>query len=236
MRVFLQVDHLSAGYGKKTVIFDVSLSVDKGEIVTLIGPNGAGKSTTMKAIFGLLKVKSGRIFFNGVDILKRHPSQNVKDGISFVAQGPPIFPDLTVHENISMGGYTLSQKKVEEQSKQVYEFFPVLQERKGQVAGSLSGGERQMLALATSLMLTPRLLLLDEPSVGLAPFMVKAVMVNVKRINAEMQCSVLIIEQNARQVLAIAHRAYVMKVGRVTAQPPPEELLRGDELKQVFLV
>jgi len=171
-----------------------------------------------------------------VDILKRHPSQNVKDGISFVAQGPPIFPDLTVHENISMGGYTLSQKKVEEQSKQVYEFFPVLQERKGQVAGSLSGGERQMLALATSLMLTPRLLLLDEPSVGLAPFMVKAVMVNVKRINAEMQCSVLIIEQNARQVLAIAHRAYVMKVGRVTAQPPPEELLRGDELKQVFLV
>ena len=236
MRVFLQVDHLSAGYGKKTVIFDVSLSVDKGEIVTLIGPNGAGKSTTMKAIFGLLKFKSGRIFFNGVDILKRHPSQNVKDGISFVAQGPPIFPDLTVHENISMGGYTLRQKKVEEQSKQVYEFFPVLQGRKGQVAGSLSGGERQMLALATSLVLTPRLLLLDEPSVGLAPFMVKTVMVNVKRINAEMQCSVLIIEQNARQVLAIAHRAYVMKVGRVTAQPPPEELLRGDELKQVFLV
>ncbi len=193
MRVFLQVDHLNAGYGKKTVIFDVSLGVDKGEIVTLIGPNGAGKSTTMKAIFGLLKVKSGQIFFNGVDILKRHPSQNVKDGISFVAQGPPIFPDLTVHENISMGGYTLSQKKMGEQSKQVYEFFPMLQGRKGQVAGSLSGGERQMLALATSLMLTPRLLLLDEPSVGLAPFMVKAVMVNVKRINAEIQCSVLII-------------------------------------------
>jgi len=234
--VFLRVDHLSAGYGKKTVIFDVSLHVDKGEIVTLIGPNGAGKSTTMKAIFGLLKFKNGEIFFDGKDILKRHPSQNVKDGISFVAQGPQIFPDLSVHENISMGGYTFAKQRVDKQLKQVYEFFPILGERKGQAAGSLSGGERQMLALATSLMLTPRLLLLDEPSVGLAPFLVKTIMENVKRINTEMACSVLIIEQNARQVLTIAHRVYVMKVGRVVAEPLPEELLRGDELKKVFLV
>jgi ABC-type branched-subunit amino acid transport system ATPase component len=234
--VFLRVDHLSAGYGKKTVIFDVSLHVDKGEIVTLIGPNGAGKSTTMKAIFGLLKFKNGEIFFDGKDILKRHPSQNVKDGISFVAQGPQIFPDLSVHENISMGGYTFAKQRVDKQLKQVYEFFPILGERKGQAAGSLSGGERQMLALATSLMLTPRLLLLDEPSVGLAPFLVKTIMENVKRINTEMACSVLIIEQNARQVLTIAHRVYVMKVGRVVAEPLPEVLLRGDELKKVFLV
>jgi branched-chain amino acid transport system ATP-binding protein len=234
--VFLQVDHLNAGYGKKTVIFDVSLHVDKGEVVTLIGPNGAGKSTTMKAIFGLLKLKNGQILFDGKDILKRHPSQNVKDGISFVAQGPQIFPDLSVHENISMGGYTFSKKRGEEQLKQVYEFFPILGERKGQAADSLSGGERQMLALATSLMLTPRLLLLDEPSVGLAPFLVKTIMANVRRINTEMECSVLIIEQNARQVLTIAHRAYVMKVGRVTGEPLPEVLLRGDELKKVFLV
>ena len=234
--MFLRVDHLSAGYGKKTVIFDVSLHVDKGEIVTLIGPNGAGKSTTMKAIFGLLKFKNGKILFDGKDILKRHPSQNVKDGISFVAQGPQIFPDLNVHENISMGGYTFAKQRVDKQLKQVYEFFPILGERKGQAAGSLSGGERQMLALATSLMLTPRLLLLDEPSVGLAPFLVKTIMENVKRINTEMACSVLIIEQNARQVLTIAHRVYVMKVGRVVAEPLPEELLRGDELKKVFLV
>jgi branched-chain amino acid transport system ATP-binding protein len=234
--VFLLVDHLNAGYGKKTVIFDVSLHVDKGEIVTLIGPNGAGKSTTMKAIFGLLKFKHGEVFFDGKDILKRPPSQNVKDGISFVAQGPQIFPDLSVHENISMGGYTFTQKRVQEQMKQVYEFFPILSQRKGQGAGSLSGGERQMLALATSLMLTPRLLLLDEPSVGLAPFLVKTIMENVRRINTEMECSVLIIEQNARQVLTIAHRAYVMKVGRVVAETLPEELLRGEELKKVFLV
>jgi len=234
--VFLRVDHLSAGYGKKTVIFDVSLHVDKGEIVTLIGPNGAGKSTTMKAIFGLLRFKNGEIFFDGKDILKRHPSQNVKDGISFVAQGPQIFPDLNVHENISMGGYTFAKQRVDEQLKQVYEFFPILGARKSQAAVSLSGGERQMLALATSLMLTPRLLLLDEPSVGLAPFLVKTIMENVKRINTEMACSVLIIEQNARQVLTIAHRVYVMKVGRVVAEPLPEELLRGDELKKVFLV
>jgi ABC-type branched-subunit amino acid transport system ATPase component len=234
--VFLRVNHLNAGYGKKTVIFDVSLQVGKGEIVTLIGPNGAGKSTTMKAIFGLLKLRNGEVFFDGKDILKRHPSQNVKDGISFVAQGPQIFPDLSVQENISMGGYTIPRARVEERLKQVYEFFPTLDERRGQSAGSLSGGERQMLALATSLMLTPRLLLLDEPSVGLAPFLVKTIMGNVNRINAEMDCSVLIIEQNARQVLTIAHRAYVMKVGRVTAEPSPEELLRGDELKKVFLI
>lgn len=234
--MFLRVNHLNAGYGKKTVIFDVSLQVGKGEIVTLIGPNGAGKSTTMKAIFGLLKLRNGEVFFDGKDILKRHPSQNVKDGISFVAQGPQIFPDLSVQENISMGGYTIPRARVEERLKQVYEFFPILDERRGQSAGSLSGGERQMLALATSLMLTPRLLLLDEPSVGLAPFLVKTIMGNVNRINAEMDCSVLIIEQNARQVLTIAHRAYVMKVGRVTAEPSPEELLRGDELKKVFLI
>lgn len=233
--MLLTVNHLNAGYGKKPVIFDASLHVDKGEIVTLIGPNGAGKSTTMKAIFGLLKFKNGEIFFNEENILRRHPSQNVLDGISYVAQGPQIFPDLSAYENICMGGYTLGKKMMEERLKQVYEFFPKLGERKGQLAGSLSGGERQMLALGMSLMLTPRLLLLDEPSGGLAPFLVKAIMENIRRISTEMKCSVLIIEQNVRQVLTIACRAYVMKVGRVVAQHSPNELVQGDELKKVFI-
>lgn len=233
--MLLEVSNLNAGYGKKIVVFDVDLQVDKGEIVALIGPNGAGKSTTMKAIFGLLKFKSGKILFNKNPIIRRHPSQNVMDGISFVAQGPQIFSTLTVHENINMGGYTLSKKIMEKRSKQVFEFFPILKDRKNQLAGTLSGGERQMLAIGMSLMLTPKLLLLDEPSVGLAPLLVKSIMDNVKQINTEMQCSVLIIEQNSRQVLSIANRVYVMKVGRITAQPKPEDLLEDDKFKKIFL-
>ena len=232
----MALERVTAGYGKKPVIVEVSLQVGEGEIVTLIGPNGAGKSTTLRAAFGLLRPSAGRVLFRGREITGRPPAEHVRDGIAFVPQGARVFPDLSVDENIVMAGSVVAEvRETRQRAAAVYEFLPALAGRRAQRAGALSGGERQMLALGMAMMLRPSLLLLDEPSTGLAPHLVKKVMQNIREINREHRTSVLIVEQNARQVLDIASRVYVMKVGRVVSEETPERLAGREELRKVFL-
>ena len=233
--ILLTVENLCSGYGQKQVLNGVSLYVRQGEIVALLGPNGAGKSTLLKTVFGLLRAWNGSVRLNGKFIHNRHPARNVEDGLAYVPQGSRVFPDLTVDENLEIGGFILrSRKQVRERKEQVYQLFPALVERRYQLAGKLSGGEKQMLALGQALMTKPRLLLLDEPSLGLAPQLTREAIAAIQRLNAQFGTTIVLVEQNVTEALSIAHRVYVLRLGRVVLEARPQELT-WESLRAAFL-
>ena len=228
----LKIDSLEAGYGPVTVLRGVSIEVPEGGIVTLLGANGAGKSTTLKCISGVVKPQSGTIEWNGQQIASRSPNWITRTGIALVPEGRRIFKDLTVQENLIMGAYSRSNRaEIGEDQEHVYELFPRLKERSKQLGGSLSGGEQQMLAIGRGLMARPRLLLLDEPSLGLAPILVRDIFETLLRLNKERGLALLIVEQNMTMALKISQYGYVMQLGQVMVSGPSEEL-RND--KKVF--
>ncbi|MDZ7364189.1 MAG: ABC transporter ATP-binding protein [candidate division KSB1 bacterium] len=232
----LKVIDLETGYGNKQIINGISLEVNKGEIVAMIGHNGAGKSTLLKAIFGLLPVWKGAVQYKGKAIQNRPALANVKQGLSFLLQGNRVFTELTVRENLEIGGYLLSGKnQLQARIEEMFQLFPKLRERWRQNAGTLSGGEQQMLALGNALMLRPQLLLLDEPSLGLAPQNLRAMFEMIRQINQTFGTAFLIVEQKVHQVLAIADRAYILKLGQISDHGRAQELLEGDRLRKAFL-
>jgi len=231
----LVVTEVQAFYGKTQVLKDVSLEVRLGEIVALIGANGAGKTTTLKAISGLVR-PHGRIEFAGQRIDRSAPEAIVKMGISQVPEGGGVFPDMTVLENLELGACTRKDKEaVQKDLQMVFRRFPRLAERKGQLSGTLSGGERQMLAMGRGLMARPRLYLLDEPSLGLSPLMVKELARIIRELNKDERQTVLLVEQNARMALGLADRGYVLDTGRVTLQGEARELADNEQVKRAYL-
>lgn len=232
----LKVDALVTGYGKKQVVNGVSLEVAPGEIVALIGHNGAGKSTLLKAIFGLLPIWDGAVCLAGKVLSSPEPRELLRSGVAYVPQGNRVFTDLTVHENLEMGGVTLSNgTQLKEGIERVFTLFPALKPRLRQRAGTLSGGEKQMLALGMALVLKPRLLLLDEPSLGLAPPLVADALRRIQQICRDSGAAVLIVEQKVREVLKVAQRVYVLRNGRVSFSGPSESLNDAGKLREVYL-
>lgn len=231
----LKVNELHTGYGKKPVLFGPSLEVTKSEIVAIIGPNGAGKSTILKAICGLIPVWDGKITFEDSCINSSTPAKNVKRGITFCPQGNRVFDELSVNENLQIGGIHLKKKELAGRIDDVLQLFPMLKDRLKQNAGTLSGGEQQMLALGRALIPKPRLLLLDEPSLGLSPNLISTAFERIQQVNRERGTAILIVEQKVRKVLKICHRVYGVKLGKVAFDGLPDELMGHKELRQVFL-
>lgn len=233
----LQANISEAGYGKKVVLNKVSVAASTGEIVALIGPNGAGKSTLLKALMGIVRINDGQVVFESQDITNRNPEQNVRAGISFIPQGNRVFGELSVRENLEIGGYLMNDKvELAERIQAMVSMFPFLYERMNEQAGKLSGGEKQQLALARALVLKPKLLLMDEPSLGLSPRLVRTAMETVQRVNRELKTTVIIVEQKVHEVLAISTKVYALRMGEVAFSGPPGELREGDALKKIFLV
>ena len=231
----LKVENLKVNYGAIQALKGVSLEVHEHEIVALIGANGAGKTTLLHAISGLIRKSEGQVMFLGNLITKRSSRDIVKAGITQVPEGRRIFPDMTVVENLKMGAFLRKDKEgIEQDIRKVYERFPRLEERKKQLAGTLSGGEQQMLAMGRALMARPKLLLLDEPSMGLSPLLVREIFEIIKDINAQ-GTTVLLVEQNARMALSIADRAYVLETGKVVLSGTGEELSASEEIKKAYL-
>ena len=229
----LEVRDLSAGYGDNDILHGLSLRVDDGELVAVIGPNGAGKSTLLKTLAGLLRPRSGRIAMRGADITGAGTQRIVASGLCYVPQEANVFPSLSVWENLTIGAWTAPGAS-NERARTVVELFPVLAERRRARAGTLSGGERQMLAMAMALMVNPRLLLLDEPSAGLAPALQRLVFDRVREINAR-GLGILLVEQNARESLALCQRAYVLAMGRVRAEGPGGVLRDDPDIRRLYL-
>lgn len=229
----LSVENLDAGYGDLQVLFDVDLHVDAGEYVTIVGPNGAGKSTVMKSIFGLTRHMGGSIVYQGTNIEANDPEENVHEGLAYVPQSDNIFPPLSVRENLEMGAYILDEVP-EDALQAVFDRFPILKERQQQKAGSMSGGQRQMLAMGRALMLDPALILLDEPSAGLAPDLVDEMFDNIDRI-VESGTAVLMVEQNAKEALSRCDRGYVLVNGENRYTDTGEKLLGDEQIRKEFL-
>jgi branched-chain amino acid transport system ATP-binding protein len=231
----LELSDVSVHYGRIQAVTGLSISVNEGEIVTLIGANGAGKSTTMRAISGIRPISSGKITFAGEDISKLRGDLRVVRGISQAPEGRGIFPGMTVMENLDMGAYARKDRKnLGEDLDRVFELFPRLAERKTQMGGTMSGGEQQMLAIGRALMAKPKLLLLDEPSMGLAPQFIQQIFRIITEINKQ-GTTVLLVEQNAQQALSRAHRAYVLETGRITKTGTGKELLADTSIKEAYL-
>ena len=231
----LEVKDLYVNYGAVEAIKGISFTVKPGEIVTLIGANGAGKTTTLHSISGLVKAKSGSITYNGTDLLKTDPSKMISLGIAHVPEGRHVFPEMTVEENLEMGAYTGRDKgKISSVLKDVYSKFPRLRERRRQLAGTLSGGEQQMLAVGRALMGNPSIILMDEPSMGLSPLLVKEVFSIIEEIH-KAGITVLLNEQNARMALSIADRAYVLETGKISICGDAQVLLNDDRVKKAYL-
>ena len=235
MEKMLDIKDINVYYGAIHAIKGISLTVNKGEIVTLIGANGAGKSTTLRTISGLLKPKTGSIEFMGKNIAAMPAHQIVKEGISQVPEGRRIFAEMTVIENLELGAFIRTDREaVEEDMQMVFSRFPRLEERREQLAGTLSGGEQQMLAMGRALMSRPKLLLLDEPSMGLAPLLIKEIFSIIQDIN-QTGTTVLLVEQNANMALSIANRAYVLETGRITLSGDAKELAASEEVRKAYL-
>ena len=234
MSQILKVDNINVYYGAIHAIKGVSLEVNEGEIVTLIGANGAGKSTTLKAISNLLHPKTGSIEFFGEKLAHIPPHKIVEKGLAHVPEGRRIFLQMTVQENLEMGAYTQGGKTFEEDIEGVYKQFPRLLERRKQIAGTLSGGEQQMLAMGRALMSRPKLLMLDEPSMGLAPILVEQIFDIIKELHKN-GTTILLVEQNAQMALSVADRAYVMETGRITLSGTGEELAQSDSVRKAYL-
>ncbi len=231
----LEVKGLEVYYGVIQALKGIDFEVNEGEIVTLIGANGAGKTTTMQSVIGLIPTKAGTVSFEGKDITHLHCHKIVSLGMSQVPEGRRIFQELTVYQNLLMGAYIQKDKKaIKEDIKKIYARFPRLEERKNQIAGTLSGGEQQMLAMGRALMSRPKLLMLDEPSMGLSPLLVDEVFTIIKDLNKE-GTTVLLVEQNAGKSLAISDRAYVLENGRIVLSGTGEELLQSEEVKKAYL-
>ena len=231
----LKVDNISAYYGDLQALWGLSLQVDEGELVALVGPNGAGKTTTLKVITGLLKLASGSINFNGSDLGKETAHKIVELGVSLVPEGGRVFSGMSVLENLELGSFIPNARKVKDDSlKSIYEIFPRLEERQKQQAGTLSGGERQMLAIARALMSKPKLLLLDEPSFGLAPILVQQMFEMIEQINKQ-GVTVLLVEQNVRAALELASRAYVIENGRIVGEGKGDVLLSFESIRSAYL-
>ena len=233
MSVILKVDDINVYYGSIHAIKDVSFEVNEGEIVTLIGANGAGKSTTLNTIAGLLKSKTGTVTFNGESISALPAYKLVSKGMALCPEGRRIFQKMTVRENLDMGAYT-DNSAFEKNLQNVYEHFPRLKEREKQIAGTLSGGEQQMLAMGRALMSSPKILMLDEPSMGLAPILVEQIFDIIKNLH-KAGTTILLVEQNAQAALAIADRAYVLEIGHVVETGTGAELLKSPTIKKAYL-
>jgi branched-chain amino acid transport system ATP-binding protein len=232
--IILSIGNLSAGYGKSEVLHGISMEIGAGQIVTMVGANGAGKSTTLRSIFGLTDIRAGSIQFRERDITGLRPHRVAALGLALVPQERSVFPSLTVQENLEMGGYTVPGDVLRERTEKIFERFPRLRERQRQKAGTLSGGERQMLAIGRGLMTDPQLLMLDEPSLGLAPKVVEAVFEQIQLIHAG-GTTVFLVEQNARRALSIADRAYVLELGQIRHQGSGQELLDDPEVQRAYL-
>jgi branched-chain amino acid transport system ATP-binding protein len=234
MSPLLSVSDIEVGYGPIIALHGISLDVEKGEIVTLIGANGAGKTTTLRTISGLLKPRRGHVSYNGKDISGVKPHVITAMGVSHVPEGRGIFANLTVNDNLELGAYLRKDRITQKEYDRIFSLFPVLKERIKQNAGTLSGGEQQMLAISRALMSRPQVLLLDEPSLGLAPQMVQTIFRVIKEINAE-GTTILLVEQNAHMALVTAHRGYVMETGRIVLHDETKALLASDRVKKAYL-
>lgn len=230
----MEVKDLSLQYGVIKAVKSISFHVNEGEIVTLIGANGAGKSTTMKTIAGLIKPTSGSIMFNGEEIARSKPSEIVKKGICLSPEGRQIFPNLTVMQNLEMGAYTVSREAKNRGIERAFDLFPRLKERAKQDGGTLSGGEQQMLAVARALMAEPKLLMLDEPSLGLAPIVVQDIFRLIQKIRS-MGTTIILVEQNARMALSISDRGYVLETGNVVLTDTGEKLIASEKVRAAYL-
>lgn len=233
--MMLKIDNVSAGYGDLKVLYDVSLEVNVGEVVALVGANGAGKTTLLHIVSGLVPVTAGTITFLGRDLLKAKPYERANMGIAHIPQGRGILTTLTVEENLIMGAYTKrSRSRQEKNMKKAYEMFPILYERRSQAAGSLSGGEQQMLAISRALMMEPNLIIMDEPSLGLAPIVTKTVFEIIDNL-AKQGNSILLVEQNLIQTLKVATRGYVIETGEIKTQGTGENLLNDPQIRAAYL-
>lgn len=232
----LKIKNVQTFYGNIQALKDVTVEISEGEIITLIGANGAGKTTTLMSVCGVVPPRSGEIFFLGQPIQDLLPNKIVSLGICQVPEGRRIFPYLTVLENLDMGAFLRTDKSgIKKDIEYIYELFPILAERRHQAGGTLSGGEQQMLALSRALMAKPRLLLLDEPSLGLAPIVVKQIFNIIKKINTENNTTIFLVEQNANLALKVAHRGYVMETGRITLTDTAANLLSNEDVKKAYL-
>jgi branched-chain amino acid transport system ATP-binding protein len=232
----LEVKDIKTYYGNIQAIKGISLEISEGEIITLIGANGAGKTTTLMSISGIVPPKSGDILFMGQPLQELPPNQIVALGISQVPEGRRIFPFLTVMENLDMGAFLRKDtSEIQKDLEYIFDLFPILADRRHQSGGTLSGGEQQMLAVARALMARPRLLLLDEPSLGLAPLIVKQIFKIIRKINKENNTTIFLVEQNANLALQVAHRGYVMENGRITLSDTSQNLLANEDVKKAYL-
>jgi branched-chain amino acid transport system ATP-binding protein len=232
----LRLENVQAGYGNILAIKNVSLEIREGEIITLIGANGAGKSTILMTISGVVPCRTGKIIFRGQEIQGRSSDEIVRMGICQVPEGRHIFPQLTVQENLDMGAFLRRDKAgIKKDIDYVFSLFPILAERRHQDGGNLSGGEQQMLAMSRALMARPQLLLLDEPSMGLAPLVIRQIFEIIKQINQESNATIFLVEQNANQALQIAHRGYVIENGVITLTGKADELLTNADVKKAYL-
>ena len=233
--MLLEFKNIVAAYGSITALKNVTFNVEEGQVVSLIGANGAGKTSTMRTITGLLKPSEGQVFFNGEDVTGLPAHKLVEKGISLVPEGRQIIEGLTVYENLEMGAYQRKDKEgVKEDIDRIYSIFPILKDRKDQLGGQLSGGQQQMLAIGRALMSKPKLLLLDEPSMGLAPLIVREIFDIVRRIN-EQGTTVLLVEQNAKKALEVAHYGYVLETGSMVLEGPAEEVMNNPRVKEAYL-
>jgi branched-chain amino acid transport system ATP-binding protein len=230
----LEVEHLTGGYGAVRVLYGLDFTVDAGEVVVILGANGAGKTTTLRALSGSLDAK-GHVRFDGRDVLGRRPEQVAAAGVAHVPQGRGTITDLTVDENLRLGAYTRRDKEVDADIEHWYGIFPRLADRRRQLAGSMSGGEQQMLAIARALMARPKLVLLDEPSLGLAPIITQELFRTLGTLNRERGISMLVVEQNASLALGIAHRGYVLETGSIVVSGSADELSRNDDVRKAYL-
>lgn len=229
----LTLDKVTGGYSEADILFDLSMTVNEGEIVVIVGPNGAGKSTAMKSVFGLLKIRGGKISFQGEDITHDSPDAIVRRGICYVPQTNNVFPTLSVHENLEMGAF-VRKDNISDSLAQVYDMFPPLKEKRNQAAGTLSGGQRQMVAMGKALMLDPKLLLVDEPTAGLSPKYMDQIFEIVKQVNS-LGIGILMVEQNAKQALGLADRGYVLAGGKNRYEDTGANLLANREVAEMFL-
>jgi branched-chain amino acid transport system ATP-binding protein len=231
----LKIEGLTVHYGVIPAVKNLNIEIEQGKVVSLIGTNGSGKTTTLRGISGIVKAKAGRILFEGKDLTKVEPYQIVHMGISQVPEGRGVFPDLTVLENLKLGSFIRKDKEgIKRDLEEIFSLFPRLEERKNQLSGTLSGGEQQMLSMGRALMAKPKLLLLDEPSMGLAPIIVQEIFKIIKRINEE-GTTVLLVEQNAKMALSVAHYGYVLETGDIVAQGTVEELQKNDMIRKIYL-
>ncbi|MEM3386102.1 MAG: ABC transporter ATP-binding protein [Nitrososphaerales archaeon] len=233
-KTLLKIEGLSSGYGGIDILKDVSFEVKEFEVACIIGPNGAGKSTLIKTVYGLLKPSSGKITFKDEDITGLSPLNILKKGISYLPQGRAIFPLMTVQENLEMGVFSRRDTKIKEDIAKIYDKFPILKERRNQLAGNLSGGEQQILAIAMALLLSPTLMMLDEPSLGLSPQSMSIIFETIKALNKD-GITLLMVEQNAKKALQLADHAIVLELGRKRFEGSGQEVLSNPELKKLYL-